>query len=367
MTEDHAPKNPLAIALYLPQYHPIPENDSWWGKGFTEWTNVGKAKPLYPGHYQPHVPSDLGYYDLRLEETRVEQAQMAKKYGLDGFSYWHYWFGNEKRLLENPFEEVLESGKPNFPFCLGWANHSWEAKNWSTDRQKNKILIQQKYPGVEDCIAHFNCVSRAFHDKRYLTINEKPIFLVWEPLSVPTDFDYLQTWRDLAEKSGLKGIAFVGFTYFGSRIEEIYKLGYDYVLYDGILDAKNSSSGLSLFISKAIREVFSLPLKLKYSIYENVNMAVLLSNRALPCVIPNFDHTPRSGKRGLVLQSSPKLFNSFLKKIMSKISSGKISAPMIFIKSWNEWGEGNHLEPDLKYSHAYLEALRDGLGKKTAN
>src|SRR5574344_483297 len=138
------------LAFYLPQFHPTPENDAWWGKGFTEWTNVGNAKPLFRGHYQPQVPADLGYYDLRVPETRVAQADMAREYGVEGFCYWHYWFGNGRRLLDRPFTEVLESGNPDFPFCLAWANHSWYKKLWDPKAPgKDTLLIEQKYSGVE--------------------------------------------------------------------------------------------------------------------------------------------------------------------------------------------------------------------------
>ena len=126
-------KKARVIAFYLPQFHPIKENDEWWGKGFTEWTNVGKAKPLFKGHYQPRVPADLGYYDLRMPEVREAQADMAREAGIEGFMYWHYWFGNGKQILERPFNEVLSSGKPDFPFCLGWANHSWTRRTWNSD------------------------------------------------------------------------------------------------------------------------------------------------------------------------------------------------------------------------------------------
>ena len=163
-------EKPRIIAFYLPQYHPIPENDAWWGKGFTEWTNVGKAKKLFPGHCQPKVPADLGYYDLRLPETREAQAEMARESGIEGFCYWHYWFGNGKRLLERPFNEVLELGKPNFPFCLAWANESWEKKSWNKNYKKNMMLIQQKYGGIADYTEHFYSLLPAFLDKRYIKI-----------------------------------------------------------------------------------------------------------------------------------------------------------------------------------------------------
>ena len=164
------------IAFYLPQFHPIPENDEWWMKGFTEWTNVGKARSLFPGHYQPKVPADLGYYDLRVPETRQAQADMAREYGIEGFCYWHYWFGNGKRLLERPFNEVLASGKPDFPFCLAWANESW--KGFFHGVKTKQALITQLYPGEDDYIAHFETVLPAFKDPRYITVDDKPVFMI---------------------------------------------------------------------------------------------------------------------------------------------------------------------------------------------
>ena len=172
-------KNVRLIAYYLPQYHPIPENDKWWGKGFTEWTNVAKAKPLFKGHYQPRLPADLGFYDLRLAEVREKQAAMAREYGIYGFCYYHYWFGNNKQLLERPFNEVLTSGKPEFPFMLCWANQTWAGVWFGND--KPDILIEQVYPGKEDYINHFNYLRKAFADPRYITIDGKPVFHVYMP------------------------------------------------------------------------------------------------------------------------------------------------------------------------------------------
>ena len=163
-----------AIAFYLPQFYPTPENDEWWAPGFTEWTNVGKAKPLFHGHYQPRVPADLGYYDLRVPETREMQAQLAKEAGLEGFCYWHYWF-NGRRLLDRVFREVVESGTPDFPFCLCWANHSWYAKTWNSN-SPDRLLIEQTYGGVEDFTAHFNAMLPAFKDEKYIKVDGKPVF-----------------------------------------------------------------------------------------------------------------------------------------------------------------------------------------------
>ena len=174
--------NPRIIAFYLPQFHPFKENDEWWGKGFTEWTNVGKAKPLFKGHNQPRVPTELGYYDLRLPIVREQQAEMAREAGVEAFCYWHYWFGNGKRLIADIFDEVLYSGKPDFPFCLGWANHSWYAKNWNADgTTTNKLLIEQTYPGIEDEKMHFAFLLKAFKDKRYTKVNGCPLFYIFDP------------------------------------------------------------------------------------------------------------------------------------------------------------------------------------------
>lgn len=171
---------PKIIALYLPQYYPFKENNEWWGTGFTEWTNVGKAKPLFKGHYQPRVPADLGYYDLRLPCIREQQAQLAKEAGVYGFCYWHYWFGNGRRLMNLVFDEVLSTGKPDFPFCLGWANHSWYAKNWniSDTKGKDRLLIEQEFLGVDDFRMHYEYVRKAFRDSRYIYQDDMPVFMI---------------------------------------------------------------------------------------------------------------------------------------------------------------------------------------------
>lgn len=198
------------IALYLPQYHPIPENDEWWGKGFTEWTNVGKAKPLFRGHYQPRVPADLGYYDLRLSEVREAQAELAREAGVEAFCYYHYWFGDGKQLLERPFNEVLASGKPDFPFCLCWANHSWTNKTWlkSHTFAENKMLMEQRYLGEKDYTEHFYSVLPAFKDKRYVTVDGKPMFTVYDTLNFDDLPTFLTTWRTFGYRKWAKRYLF---------------------------------------------------------------------------------------------------------------------------------------------------------------
>ena len=200
------------LAYYLPQFHPVPENDKFWGPGFTEWTNVAKAKPLFRGHYQPRIPADLGFYDLRLPEVREQQAQLAREAGIEGFCYWHYWFGNGRQLLQRPFNEVLASGKPDFPFCLAWANHDWSTKSWQRGKGKvdSSVMIEkQLYPGDEDYIHHFNYVLPAFRDHRYITVDGKPLFLIFDTYNFGDVSHFIELWRDLAVKNGLEGVYFV--------------------------------------------------------------------------------------------------------------------------------------------------------------
>ncbi len=196
---------PRCIAFHLPQFHPIPENNEWWGNGFTEWTNTAKARVLFPGHYQPHIPADLGFYDLRLAEARLAQAELAQKYGIEGFCYYHYWFAG-RRILNRPVDEILGSREPNFPFCLCWANETWSGV-WHG--LENKVLIQQTYPGDEDHIKHFRQLLPFFQDERYIKTDQKPVFLIYKPTKIPDCKRATDLWRELALRAGLKGIFLV--------------------------------------------------------------------------------------------------------------------------------------------------------------
>lgn len=355
-------KKTKVIAFYLPQFYPTPENDEWWGKGFTEWTNVGRAKPIYKGHVQPKVPTELGYYDLRVSETREAQASMAKEYGIDGFCYWHYWFGNGKRLLELPFKEVLESKKPDFPFCLCWANHSWYAKTWDPSKKKNdKLLIEQTYPGIEDYTKHFYEMLPAFKDSRYMKTNEKLIFGLFDPIAIPDPKVFMDLWNALAIKEGLSGFYFFGYTYFFDTRDKILELGYDASVIDYQYFGVRQDTTLKQYIK---REFFNIPPKLyKYNSYVNFFIKDFEVKKQIhPCLLPNFDHSPRSGKFGLILKNStPEKWGKLLQSILQKLKNSKSENNLVFIKSWNEWGEGNYLEPELQYGKQYLEMLKNQL------
>lgn len=361
------------IAFYLPQFHPIPENDVWWGKGFTEWTNVGKAKPLFWGHYQPHVPADLGYYDLRVPETRKAQADMARKYGIEGFMYWHYWFGNGKRLLERPFNEVLQSGEPNFPFALAWANESW--KGFAHGLKNRNVLIEQEYPGDEDYIAHFYNVLPAFKDDRYIKVDGKPIFLVYKPSQLPDAYHFIDLWQKLAMQNGLRGIYFIGhhqstkehdYKSENDSLHEMLSMGFDSVNFVRLTKYLENRSLLAKIWSRIYRAVFRVPLIVSYKhamkyFSDNIDFEELV----IPSIIPCWDHSPRSGRDALVLNNcNPDLFREHIDCVFDKVKNKKNK--MIIIKSWNEWAEGNYLEPDLRWGTSFLERLKysvDNIGK----
>jgi lipopolysaccharide biosynthesis protein len=351
------------IAIYLPQFHPIPENDTWWGKGFTEWTNVGKAKPLFKGHYQPRVPADLGYYDLRLSEVREAQADLARAHGVEGFCYWHYWFGNGKRLLERPFNEVLASGKPDFPFCLAWANHSWKNKQFNKEGD-DTMLIEQLYGGEADYTEHFNALLPAFKDSRYIKVDNKPIFMIYAPFDMPDVAMFMTLWQQLAQKNGLNGIHFVGNTHEVKDIEVLQLKGFDAICLARLFHVfKQEFSLFRRAYVKTMRLVFKTGRILDYAFsakYFSGKEDYL--NHIYPSIFPNWDHSPRSGREGHILHNSnPKAFKKHVKEVLKTVKDKPHDNQIVFIRSWNEWAEGNYIEPDLKFGKQYLEALKEAI------
>lgn len=378
------------IAYYLPQFHPIPENDKVWGKGFTEWTNVAKARPLFRGHYQPRIPADLGFYDLRVPEVREEQAKLAREAGVYGFCYWHYWFGNGKKLLQRPFEEVLNSGKPDFPFCLCWANHSWTTKTWtaSSMSQKQVMIAEQTYPGVEDYVAHFNYCLPAFKDHRYITVDGKPLFGIFDPFLFKDMKRFISTWRKLAEENGLPGIYFYCITpsAWALKFDEkgdvvrcnpnlessedafnnILSFGFDGLNSNGQRRAEMLYSGkyrdlLMKFLNKHLHFLPGQYYDYK-RVVENMFVPEDKWENIFPTVYPQWDRSPRQGKvDSIYVNSTPERFKAHLEKAIDLVSGKEPDHRIIFIKSWNEWGEGNYVEPDLKFGHGYLDAIRDAM------
>lgn len=354
------------IAMYLPQYHPVPENDKFWGKGFTEWTNVAKAKPLFRGHYQPHIPADLGFYDLRLPETREAQAKMAREAGIEGFCYYHYWFGNGKMLLERPFEEVLKSKKPDFPFCLCWANHDWSTKTWvkGSSYINNSTIAKQLYLGESDDIDHFKYCLPAFKDERYIKIEGKPVFAIYDPMGFENVGSFMSKWRELACENGLEGIYFVGMaTGRNASYKSIIDLGFDGVCNNNrwVAESKVVGSRLMRRLQSLFGWKWGLAL-MKYDyrkVVKNYNTEENKIENCYPVITPGFDRTPRAGRRAAIyVNSTPDNFRKHVAEIYDSIADKDDEHRIIFLNAWNEWGEGNHMEPDLKWGHGYLEALK---------
>jgi hypothetical protein len=344
------------IAHYLPQFHPIPENDEWWGKGFTEWTNVAQARPLFRGHVQPHLPGELGFYDLRVGEVREAQADLARRHGITGFCYWHYWFAG-KRLLERPFDEVLASGSPDFPFCVSWANQTWSGI-WHG--APDRVLIEQTYPGVEDDIEHFSNLRRAFEDPRYIRITGKPLLCVYQPGQLPNAAQFVERWQKMAHDAGLGGlylVAGLGESDYNSHVGD----GFDAAAYYKLPFLRGNWFRFRSRLNA--HGMVRHPKRLRYADVLP-DLPGDLRGRVFPGVYPNWDNTPRLGRRGVVVTgSTPERFGAHVRRGIELATAYPADEQILFIKSWNEWAEGNYLEPDTEYGSARLVALRHELDR----
>lgn len=363
--------NVRIIALYLPQFHPIPENDEWWGKGFTEWTNVAKAKPLFRGHYQPRIPADLGFYDLRLPEVREQQAELAREAGIEGFCYYHYWFGNGKQLLERPFNEVLSNGKPDFPFCLCWANHDWTNKTWKKGNSlRRDSMIMQMHYSMEDHRQHFMSVLPAFRDPRYIRVDGKPLFAVWAPRDIPDVAAFIDLWQQLAHENGLPGIHFVGYTtntfgrsrengkitlwptdVSGKLYQELLDKGFDAVISSGLHRAQSIVHGKFKMLTYFLKDQTFLQAKLRtdYSkVMRNYYVPEDAWENVYPTLLPQWDRTPRAGaKTDPLINSTPEKFQTSVEEAIRLIQNKHPEHQILFLKAWNEWGKGIMLSPTL--------------------
>lgn len=349
------------LTFFLPQFHPIPENNEWWGPGFTEWTNVTKARPRYHGHDQPHYPADLGYYDLRLPEVREAQADLARRHGIHGFCYYHYWFMG-RRLLERPVDEILRSGRPDFPFCLCWANEPW-SRNW--DGGDNRVLVPQCY-SREDDLAHIRHLAEYFDDRRYIRIDDKPFFLVYDSAGLPDESRTVETWREEAHRLG------IGDLYLG-RVESKssarrwkHNPSFD-VSVEFLPEWPTIGRRKLPFLSYPYVDLRRLR-HLRNSIfsYETLMRNALakpeVDHERFRCALVAWDNTARRPSRATILDGSrPDLYQEWLAELVQRVQSKPPEQRVVFVSSWNEWAEGNHLEPDRKWGLAYLEATRRAL------
>lgn len=345
------------IALYLPQFHPIPENDEMWGKGFTEWRNVALAKPMFRGHFQPKIPADLGFYDLRLPEVREAQAAMAAAHGIEGFCYYHYWFSG-KRLLEMPFNEALRTGRPDFPFCLCWANESWSGV-WVG--RPDHIIMEQRYLGPEEDERHFYDLLPAFRDPRYIRVDGKPIFFIYRPAKLPDSNATIALWRDLAAREGLPGLFLVGINH-RIALWEPGPAGFDAALVNRLPDTRPWVSRrdplrwlrFKMQASRRQPTVYDYSEDLVQPIYDEVR-----TGQWFPTVYPNWDTSARHRERGLVMHdATPEKFEGVMRKAVHLVAQRAPQHRIIILKSWNEWAEGNYVEPDLRHGDGYLKAVQ---------
>lgn len=362
-----------AIALYLPQFHPIAENDEWWGKGFTEWTNVTKSIPKFPGHYQPHLPADLGFYDLRLLDTMIAQAELAKAYGIYGFCYYHYWF-NGKLLLEKPVEQMLSSQQPDLPFCLCWANENW-TRRW--DGEESNMLLKQDY-GLTDDLAHIQYLIPFFKDDRYIKIDGKPVYLMYRSELHPNINEAVSIWRNEAKKAGFEDLYLIRVENFERDIhpskhgfDASMEFSPDFAIKLKKYSKKNPIAHLSRKILQASSIKQSAYLNNRIFDYQDLVDATVAKPtkpyKYFRCVSPSWDNSARRKKDAtMFLNSSPEKFKNWVAKTASYTKTHfEPKERLMFVNAWNEWAEGCHLEPDQKYGLGYLEAFKDGISQST--
>jgi lipopolysaccharide biosynthesis protein len=343
------------IAFYLPQFHPIPENDAWWGKGFTEWTNVTSAKPLFSHHYQPHLPADLGFYDLRLPEAREAQADLARSHGIEAFCYWHYWF-HGRRLLERPLDEVARLGRPDFGFCLAWANEPW-SRRWLGEEQS--VLMPQEH-SPEDDEAHARALLPKFADPRHVRIGGRPVFLVYRPRHLPEPRRTTEVFRTVCLKEGIpepyllgidghcpgtdcRDLGFDGTVRFEPQLGRLSE-----AFVDGPTFARLRRN-LKLGIPSASLKVYD---------YEEARRLMNQDEPGFPIyrsIFVGWDNTARRGAQGIVVvNNTPERFGAGLRRLAESAATRPRDEQVIFINAWNEWAEGNHLEPDHRFGRRFL-------------
>lgn len=346
MSDTASPRTPRLIAYYLPQFHPTPENDLWWGKGFTEWTNVTKAKPLFHDHYQPHLPTDFGFYDLRVRETRRDQIRTAKQYGIDGFCYHYYWFSG-KRILHEPVNDMLADPESDMPFCFCWANENW-TRRW--DAADHEVLIAQQYKPDDD-LNFIKDLVPAFRDPRYIRVDGRPFLIVYRPQHLPDAAKSARIWREYCRDIGIGEI---------HLCSALTHNNFDYKQFGFDSGVEFPPHNLQF---GCINEEVMFYDKFKGYVFQFAAIAQAYLDRkyegghVFKTVFPSWDNTARTNNRALVvLNGTPENYEHWLGAAIDHPNTSTASDPLVFINAWNEWAEGCHLEPDRKYGHGFLEA-----------
>lgn len=380
MAEVKDGKGVKIIPFYLPQFHTIPENDKWWGQGFTEWTNVRKAQPLFPGHDQPRVPLN-GEYNLLNDDVKIRQASLAKEYGIFGFCYYHYWFKDGRQLLEKPAEQMLANKKVDIPFCFCWANENW-SKNW--DGGNREVIMEQDYGGQADWEQHFQYLLPFFRDERYITVDGKPLFVIYKPEQIIDIYQMAAYWRRRALEEGFPGLclAFQFPTYYADMYyrDDIfdYRIGFEPVHARNLASMKPGTSSKVRILRKLLGENavsayrkrhggssgggWAKPQSLAMYFYDEIWEKILnapWTEEFLPGGFVDWDNTPRNKHGVLHAGFSIEKFRDYMTRLVAR--ANQENKPMLFLNAWNEWGEGAFLEPDQKYGYQKLEAVKQAL------
>jgi glycosyltransferase len=357
------------LAFYLPQFHPIKENNEWWGEGFTEWTNVKTSKPTYKGHKQPRVPLNDNYYDLLDVNVLEWQANLAKEYGIYGFVYYHYWF-EDGLLLEKPAELMLKNKSVDIPFCFSWANHTW-SRNWAN--KSDQILRKQTYGGQEEWKKHFYYLLPFFKDERYIRIDSKPLMILYNPLTVKEFPEMIMCWQELAQKEGLKGVTICHqenrFNHELNENKRYYDYGIEFQMNAAVREfIKNSKAfAMERILNRVADKIPILRCKATTMHYSYDTIWKLVLNKKpfgetwFPGAFVDWDNTPRRKNRGQICTDvTPEKFRKYL-SLQIKRARDIYKKEYLFMFAWNEWGESGYLEPDELYGYKMLEAVRDAL------
>lgn len=354
--EQAAHKQPRCVAFYLPQFHPIPENDRWWGPGFTEWANVARGRPLFRGHEQPKLPGELGFYDLRLPETRQSQADLAQSHGVDAFCYYHFWF-NGRRLLKEPLDRMLACGRPDMPFLLCWANENW-TRVW--DGGDRDILIAQHYSDADD-VEHARFLASVLDDHRYVRLDRRPVLLVYRAGLLPDPIRTTETWRREITRLGVSEPYLCSVESFPDEVRDPSCRGFDAsVEFAPQFQHLPRWRRTNMVLRTTVRRHLA-PSRLGHHIVSYDGLARRMRAKPLPpypyfrTVTPGWDNTARRRVGGLVLKrNSPQAYEAWLREVTAE--ARQTGRPFVFVNAWNEWAEGAYLEPDRHHGRAFLEA-----------